>query len=361
MDLKNSSHTSPLWAPTSNVTDFDECNLTASWDWLIMIQPSYMTVICILGLLGNSFVLCVFCLRNKHNTVADVYLSNLAAADLVLAACLPFWAVTVAQEFEWLFGEPLCKLVNMFIAMNYFCSVLFLAVVSIDRYLALVKPLSFGRKRDTALARRICLGIWVVGFLLSLPVLLFRSVKEVPALGVNACQLVYPHQGWRVQWNVTTNIVGFLVPMPVLSFCGYRIVAVFRENHPRGFPRERTERKAMYLILIVFLTNVFCLLPHQIVTFLDTLDYYEVITGCPWWHGLDISSQIATYMAFSNSSLNPFLYVIVGSHFRKRVRLMVKQALKRGVKDKASLTANFTSTTKYIQASRISLPQCNVN
>lgn len=214
-----------------SVDPFMECNHTAAWDWVYSIQPVYMSVICLLGMVGNTFVLCVFCFQKRHSTVADIYLGNLAAADLLMVSCLPFWVVAVIQEFHWPFGELMCQLVNIVIGMNYYCSVLFLTLVSVDRYLVLARPLSSqGRGRKPAWASGICLVVWVVGALLSLPALLFRSVQFFPHLGVEACYMAYPHDGWRLRYNLTVNIVGFLVPIPVVSFCSYHIIRVLRDK-----------------------------------------------------------------------------------------------------------------------------------
>nr|XP_013876381.1 PREDICTED: B2 bradykinin receptor-like [Austrofundulus limnaeus] len=79
----------------------------------------------------------VFCLHKKACTTPEIYLSNMAAADLVLVSFLPFWAVFVSNHFHWTFGDAMCKIINMIIIMNSFCSIYFLVLVSIDRYLAL--------------------------------------------------------------------------------------------------------------------------------------------------------------------------------------------------------------------------------
>ncbi|KAM4625857.1 uncharacterized protein ACJ7VT_004154 [Polymixia lowei] len=337
----------------------DVCNHTEAWDWVYTMQPAYMSTICLLGVIGNTFVLFVFCLQKRRSSVADIYLSNLAAADLLMVACLPFWVATVIHEFHWRFGETMCRLVSVVIGMNYYCSVLFLTLVSVDRYLALTRPLSQGRERPAAWARGICLGIWVVGVLLSLPALLFRSVQFFPHLGVEACYMAYPHDGWRVRYNLTVNVLGFLVPVPVVSFCSYHIVKVLRESRAMRHSRRRgtaaaMERKAAFLVLAVLAVFVLCWLPYQILIFLDTLDYYQVIYGCTWAHVLDIGIQLATYLGYSNSSLNPFLYVIAGKHFQQRARAVLRPAVCRRKWRKSSQTnANLNSTTKYTDCSKV--------
>ncbi|KAF7655620.1 hypothetical protein LDENG_00053240 [Lucifuga dentata] len=335
------------WLVPSVDPDLDPCsNYTEAWLWLSSLQPAYLGVVSVVGLVGNGLVLCVLCLQRKLCTVADIYLGNLAAADLVMMCCLPFWAVTIARGYRWNFGEILCKLINVAISMNYYCSMLFLTLVSVDRYLALVKPMSSSHLRRGVWAKRVCLGIWSLGFFLALPVLLFRTVTYVPDPGVDACILAYPQPVWRVQQNIMRNILGFLLPVLVVAYCSHHIMATLNDGRVRELPGARAERKATHLVLIVLAVFLFCWTPYQVARFLDTLDYFQMMPGCLWGHVLDIGMQLATYLAYSNSAVNPFLFVIVGKHFRKRAKEVLWKILKPCSKDVTSLTVSFTSVSR---------------
>ncbi|KAL6477606.1 hypothetical protein MHYP_G00134410 [Metynnis hypsauchen] len=470
-----------------------ECNHTEAWEWVYSIQPAYMSVICILGVLGNAFVLSVFCIQMGPCSMADIYLGNLAAADFLMVCCLPFWVTTVIHKFNWSFGKPMCQLVNLIIGMNYYCSVLFLTLVSLDRYLVLARPMSMGRRRGSTQAKAICMVIWLAGFLLSLPALLFRSVQFFPDLEVEACYLAYPHDGWRLRFNMTVNVVGFLIPVPLVCYCSYHIIAVLgnkQRSHwtipeiylgnlaladlillaglpfwamnilnyfywPYGeflckvvnlsiivnmytsiymlvmvnvdrylalvltmkarwlrrrrnakavcfclwvfglamgiptamyrtvqyspafehaaciiiYPLESlkvahslqlnllgfalpllaivfcscnivralhkrrenvhiqdgNDRKATVLVCAVTLLFLLCWGPFHIITFLDTLCDLHVLDMMRWYHALDIGSQFSTYLAFLNSCLNPLLYVCTGHYFRRKVSEIYKR------------------------------------
>ncbi|KAJ8009336.1 hypothetical protein DPEC_G00087830 [Dallia pectoralis] len=320
-------------------------NYTVAWNWLSTYQPAYLILVSVVGVVTNGLVLCVFCLQKKPCTVADVYLGNLAAADLAMVSCLPFWASTIANSYHWAFGQLLCKLVNVSISMNYYCSVFFLVLVSADRYLALVKPLYQSRLRRTVCAKRICLGIWVFGFLLSLPTLVFRRVKYVAKASVTACYLDFPHPDWQIQRNITNNVVGFLLPVKAVAYCSRHIVVALRDGQLRKTSMVRSERKATQLVLTVLAVFLICWTPFQVVSFLDTLDYFQVTPGCLWGHILDICLQLSTYLAYANSTINPFLYVLVGRHFRKRAReVFGTMLLNRRFTHKSFLTVNLTSS-----------------
>ncbi|XP_048218355.1 B2 bradykinin receptor [Perognathus longimembris pacificus] len=307
-------------AVNGTLSQDDNCPDTRWLEWINATQAPFLWVLFLLATLENIFVLSVFCLHKSGCTVAEIYLGNLAAADLLLAFGLPFWAVTIANNFDWLFGEALCRVVNAMIYMNLFSSICFLMLVSIDRYLALVKTMSVGRMRRVRWAKLYSLVIWGCALLLSSPMLVFRTMKDYDAEGhnVTVCLIAYPSLTWQLFTNVLLNLVGFLLPLSVITFCTVQITQVLRHNQMQKFKEIQTERKATVLVLAVLLLFVVCWLPFQVSTFLDTLLRLGVLAGCWGEHVLDVATQISSFAAYSNSCLNPLVYVIVGKRFRKK-------------------------------------------
>ncbi|XP_029808664.1 B2 bradykinin receptor [Suricata suricatta] len=324
--------TSQALAPSLNGTLSQSCMDTEWRSWLNAFQAPFLWVLFTLAALENIFVLSVFCLHKSSCTVAEIYLGNLAVADLILACGLPFWAITIAHNFDWLFGEVLCRVVNTMLYMNLYSSICFLMLVSIDRYLALVKTMSMGRMRGVRWAKLYSLVIWGCTLLLSSPMLAFRTMKDYRAEGYNvtACIIIYPSRTWELFTNTLLNSVGFLLPLVVITFCTVQIMKVLRNNEMQKFKEIQTERKATVLVLVVLLLFVACWLPFQISTFLDTLLCLNVLSGCWAEHLVDIFTQIASYLAYSNSCLNPLVYVIVGKRFRKKSREVFRGLCQKG-------------------------------
>ncbi|CAI9158098.1 unnamed protein product [Rangifer tarandus platyrhynchus] len=316
--------TSQVLEPALNGTlpESSSCFQSDWWNWLNTIQPPFLWILFLLATLENTFVLSVFCLHKSSCMVAEIYLGNLAVADLILAFGLPFWAITIANNFDWLFGEALCRVVNTMLYMNLYSSICFLMLVSIDRYLALVKTMSMGRMRGVRWAKLYSLVIWGCALLLSSPMLAFRTMREYDAEGhnVTACVIMYPSRTWEVFTNILLNSVGFLLPLSVITFCTVQIMQVLRNNEMQKFKEIQTERKATLLVLAVLLLFVVCWLPFQISTFLDTLLRLQVLSGCWNEYVIDVFTQISSFVAYSNSCLNPLVYVIVGKRFRKKSR-----------------------------------------
>nr|XP_056707805.1 B2 bradykinin receptor-like [Euleptes europaea] len=295
------------------------CPWPKEWEWLFTIQPYFLWFLAALGVVENVFVLFIFCLHKSRCTVAEIYLANLAMADLLLLCALPFWAINMANNFKWPFGTFLCKVVNSLGHMNLYSSIYFLVMVSIDRYLALVKTMTLGRMRRPLCAKWNCLVIWISALLLCSPALIFRSIQCVVEFKVMGCILSYPPGShWQVITNILLNTVGFLMPLGVITFCTGQIIQALQNNDIRKLKAVQTEKRATTLILAVLLLFIICWLPFQITTFLDTLIEVKVISDCATITDIHVATQIATYCSFSNSCLNPIAYVIVGKHFQKK-------------------------------------------
>lgn len=71
-------------------------------------------------------------------SLTDRYRLHLSAADLLFVLTLPFWAADAALT-DWRFGLGTCVAVHVIYTVNLYGSVLILAFISLDRYLAVVR------------------------------------------------------------------------------------------------------------------------------------------------------------------------------------------------------------------------------
>ncbi|NXA46270.1 BKRB2 protein, partial [Nothocercus julius] len=298
-------------------TNRSGCIDSDAWNWLYTFQPGFLWFIFILGVIENGFVLSVLCFHKSRCTVAEIYLANMALADLMLVCVLPFWAINISNEFEWPFGLFLCKAVNTVSYMNFYSSIYFLTLVSIDRYLALVKTMSLGRMRQTVCAKWNSFIVWMCALLICSPTIMFRNLQYFEEYNITACSLDYPAVYWHPVNNCLLNVVGFVIPLCVVAYCTIEITKALRSNELQKLKLIQTERRATMLVLAVLFLFIICWLPFQISTVIDTVSYLTGTSECLEDIN-EIVTQVATYCAFSNSCLNPVLYVIVGKHFQKK-------------------------------------------
>ncbi|XP_001520717.2 C-X-C chemokine receptor type 1-like [Ornithorhynchus anatinus] len=261
------------------------------------------------NVVGNSLVALVVLHNRPHRTVTDVYLLNLAGADLLFALTLPFWAAY--QVTGWLFGTVLCKLVSVLQDLNFYSGVLLLACISVDRYLAIVHA-----TRSAAHQRRwvvfVCLGLWILSFLLALPALVLRDVFTPH----NSTPVCYENMGkdtarWRVILRLLQQTFGFLLPLLVMLFCYGRTLAVlFRA-------RMGQKHRAMRVVLAVVLVFLLCWLPYNVILVIDSLMWIQVLAdSCGLRDHVDRALVVTPVLGYLHSCLNPIVYAFVGQKFR---------------------------------------------
>uniref|UniRef100_A0A3P8TFE7 Bradykinin receptor B2 n=1 Tax=Amphiprion percula TaxID=161767 RepID=A0A3P8TFE7_AMPPE len=258
----------------------------------------YILIISVLGIFLNVFVLMVFWLHKKACTVAEIYLSNLAAADLFLMSPFPILAVIAVTKYDLHLSETVCKLVPFSVNINVYCSIIILALVSIDRYLALVHPLTSGRMRRPFYAKVACVLVEVV---------------HDSEGNFTTCDLNFPSPSMYLVFQ-GIRVFTFIIPTFLISFCTLRIIHALSGTLKKELNAQKKEQKATTLVLVVLLAFLICWMPTYMVSILYLLSGVNILNGF-----------ILTSLALSNSVLNPILYVILGTNFQTKVKELFMQ------------------------------------
>ncbi|KAM5228720.1 C-X-C chemokine receptor type 1-like [Ctenodactylus gundi] len=263
----------------------------------------------LLSLLGNSLVILVILHSQVNRSVTDIYLLNLAIADVLFALTLPIWATFRAKG--WIFGTPLCKIVSLLKEVNFYSGILLLACISVDRYLAIVHATRL-RLRKHHMVKFMCMGVWAVSLILSLPFFLFRKVYNSNSSGL----ICYEDMGndttkWRLVLRILPQIFGFLLPLLVMLFCyGFTLHTLLKTQVGQ-------KHRAMRVIFAVVLAFLLCWLPYNLVLVSDTLMRTHIIEESCWRRDdIDRALDVTEILGFLHSCLNPIIYAFIGQNFR---------------------------------------------
>uniref|UniRef100_T1IJG8 G-protein coupled receptors family 1 profile domain-containing protein n=1 Tax=Strigamia maritima TaxID=126957 RepID=T1IJG8_STRMM len=127
---------------------------------------------------GNTLVVMAVFVHHKLRTVTNLFIVSLAVADLLVGlAVLPFSTAYEVLDV-WLFGTIWCK---MWLAVDvWLCtaSILNLCVISLDRYLAVTRPVSYPNLMSPPRAKALIAGVWCVSFIICLPGLMTTVQTE---------------------------------------------------------------------------------------------------------------------------------------------------------------------------------------
>ncbi|XP_068452480.1 C-C chemokine receptor type 8-like [Clinocottus analis] len=282
--------------------------------------PALYAVFFLLGLLGNCLVICVITRGVRMRSMTDVCLLNLAAADLLLVATLPFLAHQARDQ--WRFGDAVCKAVLGTYHIVFYCAIFFICLMSVDRYLAIVHAVYAMRARTRSFGTMAAAVTWAAGFLASFPDLIFIQ-QQRGANGSQYCYPAYPDVNssdnahfWRIFSLFKMNVLGLLVPVLVMGFCYSQIVW-------RLLNSQSSKKQAIRLVVVVVAVFLCCWLPYNVASFFKALELLHVYTACESSKAIRSALEVTEAIAYSHSCLNPVLYVFVGQKFRRHlIRLM---------------------------------------
>lgn len=299
----------------------------SEWEPSYSVIPVLYMLIFILGLSGNGIVIFTVWRAQGKRRAADVYIGNLALADLTFVVTLPLWAVYTAMTYHWPFGVALCKISSYVVLLNMYASVFCLTCMSFDRYLAIVHSLTSSQLRTRGHIRASLAAIWVLSGLLAAPTLLFRTTKYEPQTDHISCAMDFSlvasskkeENMWVAGLSISSSALGFLLPFLAMMVC-YCFIGCTVTRHFNTL-RKEDQRKRRLLKIITTLVVVFavCWLPFHLVKTADALSYMDLVPDtCDFLRFLLLAHPYATCLAYINSCLNPFLYAFFDLRFRSQ-------------------------------------------
>ncbi|XP_023667339.2 proteinase-activated receptor 4-like [Paramormyrops kingsleyae] len=271
----------------------------------VIVVPVLYSVAFLVGLPANILALWVL-IFHTEKIPSNILLINLAVLDMLLLLMLPFRIIYYFAGLNWFFGEPLCRLVIALLYGSMYGSVLCLAFISIDRYIALVHP--FGaltlRSHRTSLAMSV--SIWVVVLLAMLPLLFFRQSYLLSDPSVITChdaQLEPLLTTFFFPYYASLFSLCFLLPLLVILFChGAVLKTLLARGHRYSHAACLTA-----LVLLVFLA---CFLPSNILLLLQCADNTD---------NLSVSYVVSLAFSCFGPCIDPFIYNYVSDDFRGKV------------------------------------------
>lgn len=107
-----------------------------------IVNSVIIILLMIIGIAGNSLVVFAYCLSRRLQTKTNVFVINLAVADILTCVCLPVFVMSLLLEIDlpsnpWL--DVLCGVEYTLLQIFVCCSLLTLALIAANRYVLVTK------------------------------------------------------------------------------------------------------------------------------------------------------------------------------------------------------------------------------
>ena len=263
-------------------------------------------VILPIGIAGNVLVIIVVKKKRYLHTKTNFLLANLAASDLM--ANVLAYTVGAARAFPIparTVGKFLCKINSFYPALSLY-SILTLTVIALERYSAIVKPLSSGLKFEKRALRYFIVAIWILSLAAATPLVHFSEYNSD-----FQCDRTWSATSRFVFWTSSfIVIIGF--PLIIIIYCYCHIIHTLyfqRQIVPMNIPREvdaREKKKVVKLSIVVTSVFIFSFIPFAIVR---ELEFRGPVPN--------VVSVFSLCSVLLSSVLNPFIYAYQSTNYRQ--------------------------------------------
>ncbi|XP_059824256.1 probable G-protein coupled receptor 34b [Hypanus sabinus] len=294
-------------------------NCSINQDFLMVFLPIMYSFIFLTGLISNvSALLVFFIIQTKKNSI-HVYLINMAIADLLLIVCLPFRIAYHANHDQWVLGNTFCRAIGILFYVNMYVSIILLGLISIDRYLKIIKPLQHYKLQDVHISCKTCGMIWFVSILIGI----IELWKSSTTNNFNKCFHYREKQHSEVIINLAIVFVFWIVFF--LLIISYAKIARRLSNLSREKP-ELSNKKVfnnvvMKTFIIPFIFTI-CFVPFHISRFFYIASQLQQ-GSCYWKNTVNKANEISLLLSAFNSCLDPIMYFLLSKTVRKTILSLI--------------------------------------
>ncbi|XP_048857620.1 probable G-protein coupled receptor 21 [Brienomyrus brachyistius] len=277
----------------------------------------FLTVLIIAGNLVVIFVFHCAPLLNHHTT--SCFIQTMAYADLLVGVSCVVPSLSLLHYLGSQNEEITCKIFGYLVSVLKSVSMASLACISVDRYVAITRPLSYTTLVTPCRLRGCIAVVWLYSGLVFLP-----SFFGWGKPGYHGDIFRWCAESWQTNAHYTSSIVALLYAPASVTVC-FTYGNIFRicQQHTRDMAERRLRfgpqdcgagdgqacPDRRYAMVLFRITSVFYILwlPYILYFLLESSGIYRN----------PVVSFLTTWLAISNSFCNCLIYSLSNSVFRR--------------------------------------------
>ncbi|KAK9955067.1 hypothetical protein ABG768_014973 [Culter alburnus] len=318
------------------------------------IMPSFYIFIILFSLPLNALALVTFTCKIRAKKPAVIYMSHLACVDLLFTLLLPLKIHYQLNASDWVFGEVACRVISAAYYCYMYCSILLMMCMSVDRLLAVARPVASLTWRSARKAMCVCVLVWLLALAGTVPLLSMRQTFKIKDVGVT-CHDALLHDSPTGQLYVylfsILSCLYYFVPLFVTLVSYFTIIYVLSGKSNRlakSASLSEKRKRAVIMVIAVLMEFVVCFAPTN-----GILLYHCVRLGIG---GKGDSSYavylVAVCLGSTSVFLDPFLYYYGSSQCRQKIRSVFWwRRAKTNLSNTSTQTGSSFVSCEYSQAS----------
>ncbi|CAH1242100.1 SSTR2 [Branchiostoma lanceolatum] len=305
-----------------------------------------------IGVLANFLVIFVVARYPEMRTVPNVFVLNLAVADL-LYCCefVPVWSTHRLLPNGWILGQTICTITRALYGICGNASILFVIAMSIERYQAVADPIGHHQRSSKKRTWLISAALWLMSVIFTIHIIAFSKVMTYGTYkqcGSDPSSIV-PYEDYIKGILIYRFVAWCVLPLTILVPCYARLYYklhhgdVIQPGSSSTTVKSRNRVTRMVTVVVAVFTVSW--MPLHIV-YLVKFGFH--LYSVPEDHADPLELFVAM-LSSTNSMINPFLYALLGDKFRiymKKVLCCGRAVDKRRYQRSTFRSGNATRLTR---------------
>ncbi|XP_071793107.1 5-hydroxytryptamine receptor 1F-like [Asterias amurensis] len=221
------------WTP-GNGTDLPGEDDPPYSPWATVLILLLTGTVIVLTLFGNILVILSVCLNRKLRKPPNFLIINLAISDIAVAALdMPFAAAYQIKKV-WIWGPAVCDLWISCDVLACTGSIMTLCMISVDRYMAITRPMTYVNKRTSRLMLLFILIVWVTSAFIGFqPLFIWGGNEHGPEY--NFCLI-----SQNPYYTIISTLGAFYLPLSVMLLVYFKIYRAARKSELADLKQRQT-------------------------------------------------------------------------------------------------------------------------
>ncbi|NXC40867.1 P2RY1 protein, partial [Penelope pileata] len=295
------------------------CNSHPQLEWYCYLLILVCLLSLIVGLLGNILALRHYMYCVKTWTSNSIFLFNLALCDFTWILMAPFSVYHSLQKSDDYPSQTFHHIIRLVFSINIYGSVYFLTLISFDRYIGAVHPITSLTWWDKGKAMFCTIAVWIFIVVASVPEIFCTLEARRQHDSTNSQDKIRGLVQFEEPLVLSKIVLRFLIPVTVIFTCYMLTLKALLQLSKRQQRRNRIIRPLLLIstAMIVFAVSF---TPYHVMMMVMLLYRTSCQPPCGSISTLTAVYEITEIICSINSCLDPIIFTVANKTFYQKIK-----------------------------------------